>query len=264
MRLTVDTLASFVVRLAAGAVVLGAVSLAAPAAAADDAPKAPPRNDDVLRGPTIEDDAAKSKDGFGKESKEGKARAERVQRPAQQVRMWIETMKAMDLAPEQRQKVEAITRKFVEAREAFEKEHGEARRELEKKAKEAGRDSAEGKKVREELKALAEKAPKPEPFQTEAFAVLTPAQQESFKKSLAEREAKRKAMQEKAAGKDAGKNGAKPSAGGTGKGDGEMGDGMGDGMGGGKDGKPGDQPRRGKGKPAAGDTKGEGAGDAAK
>lgn len=256
MRPISDTLASFVARLATGTVVAGAILLAPAAGAADGAAKAPPRQDDVLRGPTIEDDAAKTKDVFGKDSKEGKARADRPQRPAQQVRLWIETMKAMELSPEQREKIEAMTRKFLDARQAFEKEHGEARRELEKRGKEAGRESAEGKKVREELKALAEKAPKPEPFQTEAFAVLTPEQQATFKKNLAEREAKRKAMQEKNGGKPSGMDDGKGKGEGRGEGKGEgMGEGRGDRMDDGMAGEPSAPPRREKSKQESGQQK---------
>jgi len=108
----------------------------------------------------------------------------------------METMREMDLSPTQREQVDAIVARFQASRSAFEQEHGEARRALEKQIRESGPETAEGKEARQKMKALAEQAPRPEASQQEAFALLTPAQQETFRKSLAEREARFAARQQ--------------------------------------------------------------------
>ena len=201
-----------------GGAILVTLVTAAPAtasmASADDAAAPPKRGDNLLGGPKVEDGAGKDDRTFGKDGKEGKGGKpgqQGARRPMAQVRLWMETMKSMDLSPEQREKVDAVVARFQTARNEFESANGEARKALEQKVKENGPETAEGKEARQAMKALAEKAPKPEAYQAEAFALLTPDQQEAFKKRLAEREA---AMQERRKGEQAGPDGKRPPRGG--------------------------------------------------
>jgi Spy/CpxP family protein refolding chaperone len=241
------TLLSFLpLRRFALALTASSLTLIAAPALAEDAgrptdgapPKAPARGgDDLLRGPSVADDAHRKDQAFGKSGLAEKARrgGEQPGRSMAKVRLWMETMRQMDLSPTQREQVDAIVARVQDARAAFEKAHGEDRRALEKTIKENGPGTAAGQEARQKMKEIAGKAPRPEPFQEEAFALLTPAQQETFRKNLAEREAQLEARQRDRRGgmegmrdgatgpprgrsKDSGKDAGKGAQGDSGKG----------------------------------------------
>lgn len=199
---TLSPLTTRLARATAPTALLAALLVTPLATAADDASAAPPPKapakgtDDLLRGPRVSEGDSRDDRAFGRAGqRQGPGGEAAGRRPLMQHRLWMETMRAAELSPEQREKVDAIMARFQSERQAFEKEHREAREALEKRISEHGPDTAEGRQVRQEMRNLAEKAPKPEAFQAEAFAVLTSAQQESFRKSLAEREARLQARQ---------------------------------------------------------------------
>lgn len=175
-----------------------------------DADRKGDRSDDgLLSGPKVGDDEVRDDKAFGKDGKPGKGgRPDGQRRPMADARMWMEALKSMELQGDQKTQVEAVVKKFEDARSAFEKQYGDQRRALEKKAKDLGGgpdgpgrgasapagqggDSPDGKAIRKQMQELSEKAPKAEPFQKEIFGLLTPDQQTAFKKKLEEIEVRR-------------------------------------------------------------------------
>ncbi|MFO0874602.1 MAG: hypothetical protein U0575_11615 [Phycisphaerales bacterium] len=193
-------------------------------------------DDGLLAGPKVGDDEARDDKAFGKERKPGKPEGGR--QPVAQGRMWLEALNFIDLQGEQKQKVDAVLKRFDDARAAFEQEFGDKRRELQKQIKDAGGPgSKEGVALRKQAQEIMDKAPKPEPYQKEIFELLTPAQQETLKAKLAELEKRREKMREQmgADGKrPRGAGGAeKPGRGAEGRPDGKPGAGGAGGAGGG-------------------------------
>lgn len=224
--------APFLTRLLASGIAASALvglAVASPRTAADDTPPAGQgdgghakekgdkknHDDGLLSGPKVGDKEARDGGAFGKDGKPGRGgRPDGQRRPGADGRVWMETLKSMELQGDQKAQVDAVLKKFEDARTAFEKQYGEQRRELEKKLKDLGAgpdgprrgpdapppaagkpaESADVKAVRKQMQELAEKAPKAEPFQKEIFGLLTPDQQAAFKKQLEENEARRAKM----------------------------------------------------------------------
>lgn len=170
-----------------------------------DARKGKSTGDDVLSGPKVRDDESEDDAKFGNSGKPGAKNA--PQRPMIKQRQWMNAFKEIELTPEQSEKARAIQSEFEESRKSFEKEFGAQRRELEAKAREMGDESAGGKEIRQQMKAMQEKAPKPEPFQRRLFALLDDTQQEAMRGRLAEMEKRAAQEQEKRGNRPAGKPG---------------------------------------------------------
>ena len=123
------------------------------------------------------------------------------------------------LSPETLAKAEQLQKEFEAKMQAWQKENGEKLRELAEQAKSAAETGGRpDKAVMEQMKQLNESRPKIEETHKQLFALLSPAQQEGFKKKLAETEAKMKEQMGKRGegkggegkGRPGGKGGKKP------------------------------------------------------
>lgn len=161
-----------------------------------DAPARPGRPPgDLLSGPkVVDEDAADSgapprRDGAGAPRGQGEGQARRA-RP-EQVRLWLEALKSIELEPEKREAIRIRVEAFAAERSAFERAHGKERRELEQELRQAGRDGAPPKALRERMQALMAKAPNPEVVQREVYAMLSSTQQEALRERFAALETER-------------------------------------------------------------------------
>jgi hypothetical protein len=187
-----------------------------------------------LGGPPVGPGAHEGDGDFGGEGRPGKGgKGGAMGQRMQSGRAWMNTWAEFkgQLPADVQAKAEKIRQDFEAKVQEWQKTNGAQMKELADKARNAG--GAPDPETMKQMKALNESRPKMEESQKQIFALLTPEQQDAFKKSLAANEAKLK--------EQAGKRGA-GGEGGEGKG--------GKGKGGkGKGGKGGDKPTDGDGNP---------------
>ena len=137
---------------------------------------------DLLAGPSVQDEEVTQEDMRAEHTRTtGKAKQNRKNK--EQLRMWITTLRSLDLTEDQQKEVHSIVQKLRKDQEAFQKKHGKEMRELREKSKEAmdnGNDIPDdvGTRTRE-LLAL---SPKPEEYQSKAWTLLNEVQQKDFQK----------------------------------------------------------------------------------
>ncbi len=142
----------------------------------------------ILSGPSVKEEAAEGRQGFG----EGDMMNDRpAQRKGPKVRAWFRVLQQLDLTSEQQSQVRPIAEEFNQLRVSFERENGDTLKEIEealRKAKESGKgpESASNKELAQKAKAIRDKAPKPEPYMEKIWDLLTPDQQDDMKARLAE------------------------------------------------------------------------------
>lgn len=184
-----------------------------------------------LGGPPVGPGAHEGDGDFGGEGRPGRgARGGAMGDRMRSGRAWIMTFGEMkaSLSDEQRAKAETLEKDFRSKEEAWRKENGEKMKQLADAMRDSG--GTPDPETVKQMKALQESRPKLEEMQKQVFALLTPEQQETFKKNLAANEAKLK--------EQAGKRGPGGPGGPGGKG-----------AKGGKGGKGGDKPTDGDGNP---------------
>ncbi len=135
---------------------------------------------DLLAGPSVQDEEVTQEDMRAEHARiTGKAK----QNHQNQLRMWLTTLRSLDLTEDQQKEVHSLVQKLRKAKEAFQKEYGKEMRELREKSKEAmenGNDIPDdvGTRTRE-LLAL---SPNSEEYQSKAWALLNVDQQKDFQK----------------------------------------------------------------------------------
>jgi Spy/CpxP family protein refolding chaperone len=204
-------------RCLASAIMLGAALFVAPASAQGDAPPPPPPGGGDLGGPKVPPGAKDGDENFGGEGRPGRragAPGAGMRNAMMSTRAWSMTWNEFKgtLSPEILGKAEQIQKEFDAKMQAWQKENGEKLRELAEQARGAAETGGRpDKETMEQMKQLNESRPKIEESHKQLFALLSPEQQESFKKKLAETEAKMKERAGKGGeGRPGGKGGKKP------------------------------------------------------
>lgn len=137
---------------------------------------------DLLAGPSLQDEEVTQEDMRAEHARiTGKAKQNHQNK--EQLRMWLMTIRSLDLTEDQQKEVHSLVQKLRKAQEAFQKEHGKELRELKEKSKEAmenGNDIPDdvGTRTRE-LLAL---SPNSEEYQSKAWTLLNEDQQKDFQK----------------------------------------------------------------------------------
>ena len=137
---------------------------------------------DLLAGPSVQDEEVTQEDMRAEHARiTGKAKQNHQNN--EQLRIWLTTLRSLDLTEDQQKEAHSIVQKLRKAQEAFRKEYGKEMRELREKSKEAmdnGNDIPDdvGTRTRE-LLAL---SPNPEEYQSKAWALLNEDQQKDFQK----------------------------------------------------------------------------------
>ena len=137
---------------------------------------------DLLAGPSVQDEEVTQEDMRAEHTRTtGKAKQNRQNK--EQLRMWLTTLRSLDLTEDQQKEVHSIVQKLRKDQEAFQKKHGKEMRELREKSKEAKDNEKDipdnvGTRTRE-LLAL---SPKPEEYQSKAWTLLNEVQQKDFQK----------------------------------------------------------------------------------
>jgi Spy/CpxP family protein refolding chaperone len=187
-----------------------------------------------MGGPKVPPGAKEGDGNFGGEGRPGRREGGpggmRERGPS---RAWMATWAEFkgSLSPETQAKAEQLQKDFEAKLQAWQKENGEKMRQLAEQAKSASESGGRpDKATMEQMKQLNESRPKVEDVHKQLFGLLSPEQQEGFKKKLAETEAKMKEQMGK-------------------RGEGKEGEGEGKGRKGGKGGKGG---KPGDGGPAGG------------
>lgn len=190
-----------------------------------------------LGGPPVGPGAHEGDGDFGGEGRPGKGgKGGAMGQRMQSGRAWMMTFNEMkaSLTDDQRAKAEQIEKDFRVKEEAWRKENGEKMKALAEAARNSG--GAPDPQTMQQMKALNDSRPKLDEVQKQIFGMLTPEQQETFKKNMAVNEAK---LKEQAAKRGAGGPGGEGGEGKGGKGKGGKG----------KGGKGGDKPTDGDGNP---------------
>ncbi|NBV64850.1 MAG: hypothetical protein EBR71_10400 [Planctomycetes bacterium] len=154
-----------------------------------------------LGGPPVGPGAHEGDGDFGGEGRPGKgAKGGAMGQRMQSGRAWMMTFSEMkaSLTDDQRAKAEQIEKDFRVKEEAWRKENGKM-----KALAEAARNSggAPDPQTMQQMKALNDSRPKLDEVQKQIFGMLTPEQQETFKKNLAANEAKLKEQAAKRGGR---------------------------------------------------------------
>ena len=212
-------------RCLATAALLGAAIFVSPShGQGASTPPPPPAGGGDLGGPKVPPDAKDGEGEFGGEGRPGRragAPGAGMRSAAMSGRAFMMTWNEFkgSLSPEALAKAEQIQKEFEGKMQAWQKENGEKLRELAEQAKGAAETGGRpDKAVMEQMKQLNESRPKVEETHKQLFALLSPEQQEGFKKKLAETEAKMKEQMGKRGegkggegkGRPGGKGGKKP------------------------------------------------------
>lgn len=214
-------------RCLATAAMLGAAIFVTPSfGQGAGAPPTPPAGGGDMGGPKVPPGAKEGDGDFGGEGRPGRrsgAPGAGMRSAAQSGRAWMMTWSEFKgtLSPETLAKAEQIQKEFEGKMQAWQKENGEKLRELAEQAKSAAETGGRpDKAVMEQMKQLNESRPKIEETHKQLFALLSPEQQEGFKKKLSETEAKMKEQMGKRGegkgGEGEGRPGAKGGKGGKG------------------------------------------------
>ncbi|MBC8203605.1 MAG: hypothetical protein H8E91_07230 [Planctomycetes bacterium] len=138
--------------------------------------------DDLLAGPTVQDEEVTQEDMRSERARStGKDSIDHQSR--QQLRMWLTTLQSLDLTKEQQTEIKSLVEQLQKSQSAFQKKYGKEIRELKEKSKEAKKNGTDipddvGTRTRE----LQTMAPKPEEYQSKAWALLSEDQQAEFQK----------------------------------------------------------------------------------
>ena len=91
---------------------------------------------DLLAGPSVQDEEVTQEDMRAEHARiTGKAKQNRQNN--EQLRIWLTTLRSLDLTEDQQKEAHSIVQKLRKAQEAFRKEYGKEMRELKEKSKEA-------------------------------------------------------------------------------------------------------------------------------
>ena len=221
MRANDPTSRLFNLRCLATAALLGAAIFVSPSHGQGTPP--PPPGGGDMGGPKVPPGAKDGEGDFGGEGRRpGRPPMGNARGQMQSARAWMETWKEFKgtLAADVQAKADTIQKEFEAKVQAWQKENGEKMRELAEQA----RGGAEGggkpdKAAMDQLKQLNESRPKIEEAHKQMFALLSPEQQEAFKKKLAETEKRMKEQMGKREGRG-GENEGKGGPGARGKGKG--------------------------------------------
>jgi hypothetical protein len=140
-------------------------------------------SDDLLAGPTVQDEEVTQQD-MRAEQLRVTGKGDRNQQSRQQVRMWMKTLQSLDLSKEQQTEIQSLVHQLQKAQEEFQKTYGAELtkiREEQRKANSAAF-AAQAAKEAENANVLMKLGPKPEEYQAKAWALLTENQQKDFQK----------------------------------------------------------------------------------
>ena len=101
-------------------------------------------------------------------------------------RRWFVLLRSLELSLEQESEIRPIIQSLQKAKREHEKDNGKRLRQLQKQVQQARRNNRDvPRDVRQELIKLRAKGPKAETYQKRIWEILTTAQQEQMRKSLA-------------------------------------------------------------------------------
>lgn len=160
---------------------------------------AEPPADDLLAGPTIDDEEVTEQDMLARRLQEtGKSTN---LNPRQQSRMWLTALKSLDLTVEQTETIQNLKHEFEEKQSMFQKTYGDELRSLRKEQSAAKKDGGTpSTESRVRMMELLELMPDVSAFQETGWVLLTEDQQTAFQlkyQELVEEEQQRKESQKK-------------------------------------------------------------------
>lgn len=179
-------------RCLATAALLGAALFVSPSHGQGAPPPPPPGGD--TSGPKVPPGAKEGEGDFGGEGRRpGRPPMGNMRGQMQSARAWMETWREFKgtVSADVQAKADTIQKEFEAKVQAWQKENGEKMRELAEQVRGMGEGGAKpDKAAMDQMKQLNESRPKVEEAHRQIFALLSPEQQEGFKKKLAENEKK--------------------------------------------------------------------------